>query len=394
MRHTTAALAALLVASSALAQGTPAAKPAVGQRVVIKYKQPLRFGTAVVEPKEYRSYTVGQVEGDQLLLVAGGISGWVRADDVVPLDQAVNFYTQEITKQPTSWNAYLYRGFVWDVKHEYDKAIADFSEAIRLYPYWANTFNNRGWTWHRKKELDKAIADYNEAIRLDPTCVLAISNRGLARQDKGEYYKAHEDYGRSVKVDPSYARGWAARAWLYATCPDKKFRDGKLAVATATKACELTGWKEADKLGVLAAAYAEKGDFAKAVRWQEKANERYVDPEDRKKGVERLWLYKDKKPYRTARPAAPGQPQDVASDDAIEKDPWSEFKDPELAARIYAELEERVGKPPAGDDARASKAREAKVTAAIEVVGRKHHLKLREVRSIWNAGTSRVKDGG
>jgi tetratricopeptide (TPR) repeat protein len=391
MRHT--ALATLLVASTALAQG-PAARPEVGQRVVIKYKQPLRFGTAVVEPKEYRAYQVSQVEGDQLLLVAGGISGWIRADDVVPLDQAVSFYTQEIQKSPTSWNAYLYRGFVWDVKHEYDKAIADYSEAIRLYPYWANTFNNRGWTWHRKKELDKAIADYDEAIRLDPGCVLAIANRGLARQDRGEYYKAHEDYGRSVKVDPRYARGWAARGWLYATCLDKKFRDGKLAVESATRACELTGWKEADKLGVLAAAYAESGDFAKAVRWQQKANERYVDPEDRNKGVERLWLYKDKKPYRTARPAAPGRPQEAPAEDAPEKDPWSDFKDPELAARIYAELEERIGKPAEATDPRQRKARELKVTSAIESVSKKHHLKPREVRAIWNAGAARVNDGG
>ncbi len=385
MRHTIPALAAWLTASTALVQA-PAGRPEVGQRVVIKYKQPLRFGAAVVEPKEYRAYKVGQVEGDQLLLVAGGISGWIRADDVVPLDQAVGFYTQEIQRNPTSWNAYLYRGFVWDVKHEYDKAIADYSEAIRLYPYWANTFNNRGWTWHRKQELDRAIADYNEAIRLDPKCVLAIANRGLARQDKGEYYKALEDYGRAVKVDPKYARGWAARAWLYATCPDKKFRDGKLAIESATRACELTGWKEADKLGVLAAAYAEAGDFAKAVRWQEKANERYVDPEDRKKGVERLWLFKDNKPFRSARPAAPGRTQVIAAE-APEKDPWYDFRDPDLARRIYAELEGRIGKPSAGDDPRASRARESKITAAIEAVARKHHMKSREVRAIWHAGS-------
>ena len=40
----------------------------------------------------------------------------------------------------------------------------------------------------------------------------------------------------------------------------------------ATRACELSEWKEATHLGTLAAAYAEMGEFDKAVEWQEKAN--------------------------------------------------------------------------------------------------------------------------
>jgi hypothetical protein len=40
------------------------------------------------------------------------------------------------------------------------------------------------------------------------------------------------------------------------------------------------------------------GDFAQAVAYQQKANALYPSDEDRRKGEERLALYKDGKPYR------------------------------------------------------------------------------------------------
>ena len=51
---------------------------------------------------------------------------------------------------------------------------------------------------------------------------------------------------------------------------------------------------------MLASAYAEAGKFDKAVAWQAKANKLYTDADDKKKGEERLKLYRDKKPYRNS----------------------------------------------------------------------------------------------
>ena len=180
---------------------------------------------------------------------------------------------------------------------EYDKAIADYNEAIRLDPKDASTLYSRGYAWDAKKEYDKAIADYNEAIRLDPKSVSAFYNRGHSWENKKEYDKAIADYNEAIRLDPKLSEAIASLAWLFATCPDSKHRDGKKAVESATRACELTEWKDANNLEILALAYAVVGEFDKAVEWQEKASRLRTDTEARKQSEMRLDLYKEKKPY-------------------------------------------------------------------------------------------------
>jgi len=62
-------------------------------------------------------------------------------------------------------------------------------------------------------------------------------------------------------------------AWIMATSQNRTLRDGKRAVELATEACEFSGFNNHSLLGTLAAAYAETGDFAKAMYYSERAAE-------------------------------------------------------------------------------------------------------------------------
>jgi Flp pilus assembly protein TadD len=146
-----------------------------------------------------------------------------------------------------------------------------------------------------------AIRDYDEAIKLDPKDALAYAGRGVALATKGDFDKALIDCAAALIVDPNEPFAYIRIAWVRATCPVPKFRNGEVAVSMATKACELTAWKDRKYLGVLAAAYAEQEDFANAVKWQttalELATAETAEP-DKQLGRECLELYRAGKPYR------------------------------------------------------------------------------------------------
>ena len=72
----------------------------------------------------------------------------------------------------------------------------------------------------------------------------------------------------------------------------------------ATLACALAGSKDARRLGTLAAAHAESGDFGSAVRWQEAAMALSEPGNDREAARARLDLYRAKQPYHDP-PARP-----------------------------------------------------------------------------------------
>jgi tetratricopeptide (TPR) repeat protein len=200
------------------------------------------------------------------------------------------------------------RGVVWEKTGECDKAIADYNRALRLLdPNDTNStsivYYNRGNIWDQKDEFDKAIADYNQALAINPKFPHAYTNRGGVWRKKGEYEKAIADYNQCLAVDPKHASAYADLAFLRATCPDKKYRDGKKAVENAKKAYELDGGKKWESLDSLAAAYAESGDFEKAKEWEAKAIEMANTDKsamDKKKAAarSRLELYKQGKPFR------------------------------------------------------------------------------------------------
>jgi tetratricopeptide (TPR) repeat protein len=215
-------------------------------------------------------------------------------------DKATENPSRAVRLDPKHAVTYYNRGLARQMRGDFDKALADFHQALRFDPKHANAYFARGVLLQNKGDFDKAMADYDEALRLDPKQVGARGNRGNLWHKLGRYDKASADWKEAIRLDPKNVNAHCALAWLLATCPDARYRDGKRAVELATNACELSGWKYPNGLVALAAAYAETGDFDNAVKWQEEFL-RLCSEGDQKKWGFLLDLYKSGKSFRGGR---------------------------------------------------------------------------------------------
>jgi Zn-dependent protease len=191
------------------------------------------------------------------------------------------------------------RGDAHFLARRYAEAAAEYTEALSLEPDWREVLNQRGITYGKLGRDDLAVADYGAAIALAPGLAPQYLNRALAYSRMRRYDLAIADYQEAVRRDAAFADGWNNLAWLLATCPEERHRDGRQAIEYALRACELSDWKDARHLGTLSAAHAEVGSFAEAVRYQRQA---LADPDYEESQGDaarrRLQLYEDRRPFR------------------------------------------------------------------------------------------------
>lgn len=93
---------------------------------------------------------------------------------------------------------------------------------------------------------------------------LQLVARGKAAFAKGSHSEVVSAYREAVQLDPQAAEVHYYLAWVLATCPEKKVRNGRRAVEAAQAACTLSENNVWRYLLALAAAHAEAGDFASA----------------------------------------------------------------------------------------------------------------------------------
>ena len=250
------------------------------------------------------------------------------------LDGAISQYQEALRLRANYAEAHNNLGFALGQKGRTGEAIGQYREAIRLRPEYAEAYDNLAKLLAGEGRLDEAVSCYRAEIGLKPGAVDAEGNLGNVLAAQGRYAEADREYEAVLRLVPNSAQGHlrygqalaaehrygAAKgeyeqvlglhpghreaserlAWLLATCPEASLRDGKEAVELAEGVRAPGGNESPQFLDTLGAAYAEAGEYDKAVETARRALELPATKGDPSlaEGIQtRLKLYEAKTPY-------------------------------------------------------------------------------------------------
>lgn len=192
----------------------------------------------------------------------------------------------------------------WDPDLDYGWLWLD--RYVALNPKEPRAYGRRYSAAMAREDYAQAMADANKFIELYPDSPWHYVLRGRVYTAVHDRQGAVSDYEAALAIEPEHSVALGELAWLLATSPEDRLRDGPRAIELATRACTLSDWENAALIDTLACALAETNDFESAIRHQTKAMA-LAEEEDADAYARRLALFRAGKPYRDSEvpPAAP-----------------------------------------------------------------------------------------
>ena len=126
-----------------------------------------------------------------------------------------------------------------------NEAAEHYAEAVRFRPDYMEAHFNLGNILIRQKQWDAALSHYAEVLRLKPDFVDAHVNMGIALAQQSKTSEAIPHYRAALQLDPRSAMALKKLAWILATNPDARLRNGAEAVQLSSTALEVIGTTDA-----------------------------------------------------------------------------------------------------------------------------------------------------
>ena len=232
-------------------------------------------------------------------LIVGRLAAFLsragRADEAIPwFEKTVRLNPRDAAMEMNLAMALASTGKV-------NEAIAHLESAARLAPGDSGIQTNLGAALAMQGRTEEALQHLTKALEDDPNSAEAHYHMGVAWAQLGRPSDAIVEWRKSLTSQPDNVLALNRLAQLLATDENASLRNGAEAVRLAERAAELTDSQDAALEDTLAAAYAETGQFPRAVETARKALQLATDHGQGQlaEGVRaRIALYESGRPLR------------------------------------------------------------------------------------------------
>ena len=232
------------------------------------------------------------------------------------IENALLLLNKYLEINPENWEVHAIIGRLYFHNKKYLEATRFLITAIDNRPTLPYVAGDLGFLYLLHRQFGDARQFLELANRLHPSD--PKQKRYLAESEfwLGNFESAGNLFSEVVLTEPTLTHGKQMLAWLKATSPFSNFRDGQQALDIIQPFVELKGERSPISLEIMAASFAEIGDFQQAVSLQRNAidsveNDTTLEkftPEQLKAQRDRLELYKRQRPYRMKEPAEAPMP--------------------------------------------------------------------------------------
>jgi tetratricopeptide (TPR) repeat protein len=222
-------------------------------------------------------------------------------------DEAMQQLRAALAIDPAMVDALESLGFLLLFRGNEREARSQFLEALKHAPKSAQSHMGLGLTYLLGDQPSEALRCFEAAVRCDVRHIEAHYNLAFALHVLGRTEEATQAFAQARKLAVEWPERAGLEAWVWATHPDPRQRNGRLALLRARVICAATEHQNSRLLDALAAAYADQGRFEEATNTVRKAMA--LPSVDLTPGLadqlqRRLELYQQNKPFRAASPGA------------------------------------------------------------------------------------------
>jgi tetratricopeptide (TPR) repeat protein len=181
------------------------------------------------------------------------------------VDEAIFYCDKAVRMQPNDPDAQVALANALLQKRQIDDAIVHYEKAVAIRPDYFLARYGLGHSLLEKGKLDAAIEHSRAALLIQPNNADCHTVLAIALDEKGQSAEAVKHYEKALEISPQSVSALNNLAWLLATNSNASLRNGARAIQLARQANQLSGGTNALVLRTLAAAYAEAGQFGKAI---------------------------------------------------------------------------------------------------------------------------------